>query len=372
MDMLINFLNAYGLDGLERGIKTRRSAVNPLLTLLVYDQIESPMGDPIVERCRGTIVRDGGPDGFSIVCRPFDRFYNHGERWAAPIDWDTARVTTKLDGSMCSLFFDADLEEWRVATKGSPDASGNVRTSFGPTVSDITLTFADLFWQTFERQFGRADDALDHGTTFIFELTSPMNRVVVRYPDDHLTLIGARNNASGEEYHPWMWPEFNPVKWHTLDSVEETLSSMDGRSGVEFEGYVVVDAAFRRLKIKNPSYLAISKSINGGPTQQRVVGIILRDQADRVAEDCPEWRAAIDETRAAMTAFEAQVAAAMAPIAAVDDMKAFAAEATRFHTPAILFMLKRMHIATTREFFHRSSDEAVRSALERATATSRG
>src|SRR2546423_400145 len=76
---------------------------------------------------------------WNVVARGFDKFFNHGDHLAAPIDWSTAKVQAKEDGSLCVLYhYNSD---WHVATSGSPDASGNVY--------DNPLTFADLFWRVF-------------------------------------------------------------------------------------------------------------------------------------------------------------------------------------------------------------------------------
>lgn len=42
-----------------------------------------------------------------IVCRPFDKFFNSGEpdHKREPMDWATARVYEKLDGSLIKAYF---------------------------------------------------------------------------------------------------------------------------------------------------------------------------------------------------------------------------------------------------------------------------
>lgn len=126
-----------------RAIKANRSAVHPSLVLLKYNQIDSPMADPIVQECRGVILDES--DDWRVVSRSFSKFFNAEEVHAAPIDWSTAVVQEKLDGSLCVLYFHAG--KWRVQTSGHPDAAGQV--------GGEPFTFADLFWKTLIRASAR-------------------------------------------------------------------------------------------------------------------------------------------------------------------------------------------------------------------------
>lgn len=65
------------------------------LVLLKYDQLNSDLGNEIVQECRGLIL---DAHTFEVVCYPFNKFFNYGESHAADIDWRTAYVTEKLDG----------------------------------------------------------------------------------------------------------------------------------------------------------------------------------------------------------------------------------------------------------------------------------
>src|SRR3972149_10320778 len=80
------------------GIKTNRHPWYPNLIQFKYDQIASQMSEQIVQESRGIIL--GETDDWEVVARPFDKFFNHGEGHARPIDWATARVQEKLDGSL--------------------------------------------------------------------------------------------------------------------------------------------------------------------------------------------------------------------------------------------------------------------------------
>src|SRR4051794_21524704 len=117
-------------------IAAKRHVRFPNLVMLKYSQINSPMAEPIVQDCRGIILDEA--DDWRVVSYPYRKFFNHGEPNAAAIDWPSARVFDKLDGSLMTLYRYA--EKWQVASSGLPDADGPV---FGHG-----LSFARLFWQT--------------------------------------------------------------------------------------------------------------------------------------------------------------------------------------------------------------------------------
>lgn len=100
--IVLDFLRENPVSALEqRGIYARWSTQNPRKLSLNYDQIEAKDGNPLTEHCRGLVLRQdhdgpkGGPGKYSILARPFRRFYNLGQEAAASIDWATARYETK-------------------------------------------------------------------------------------------------------------------------------------------------------------------------------------------------------------------------------------------------------------------------------------
>jgi hypothetical protein len=104
------------------------------LVSLKYNQIESPMHEPIVQECRGMVVDTARN---TILAHPYNKFWNHGEALAAKIDWRTANVLDKLDGSLITLYWNGG---WQVASSGHPTAGG----SYG----EEARTFRDAFWET--------------------------------------------------------------------------------------------------------------------------------------------------------------------------------------------------------------------------------
>lgn len=78
------------------GISHKHHPAFPNLVMFNYSQIDSRMKERIVQECRGIILDQS--NHWSVVCRPYDKFFNLGEPLAAVIDWPSARVYEKLDG----------------------------------------------------------------------------------------------------------------------------------------------------------------------------------------------------------------------------------------------------------------------------------
>jgi len=62
---------------------------------------ESDFRIEVVRECRGIILDE--TDNYRPVCVPFFKFGNYGEPYADDIDWNTARVQDKIDGSLINL-----------------------------------------------------------------------------------------------------------------------------------------------------------------------------------------------------------------------------------------------------------------------------
>lgn len=82
-----------------------------------YSQIDSDFNEPLVRECRGIILEK---DTWNVVAYPFNKFFNFGEEYADNIDWESAVVETKEDGSLIKIYFYND--EWKIATNGTIDA----------------------------------------------------------------------------------------------------------------------------------------------------------------------------------------------------------------------------------------------------------
>lgn len=318
-------------------IKARRHGKYENLVLLKYG-IEAAFMNPMVRECRGIILDEAR--NWAVVSRAFDKFGNDGEGYVPEIDWSTARVQEKLDGSLCVLYhYDG---AWHVATSGSPDASGQVqRAGVHGSSAFAEETFADYFWSTFNASGGRLPEPSD--LCFAFELMGPLNRVVVVHEKPWLRLLAVRNRVTGQQWLPDEWADvvgIPAVRSFPLTSVEEIVKSFESISPVSQEGYVVVDGAFNRVKIKHPGYVALHHAKDGmGP--KAFVNIARTGEVGEVISAFPEFKPLIDSARAKYEGLIAQVRAAYEPIKAIPVQKDFAAEALKTPWSSILFQMRK-------------------------------
>lgn len=275
----------------EHGVYARFSTKNPLKFTLNYDQLEAKDADVVSQECRGLVLMTDAPLGSmdvvvgstTVLARPMTRFFNYGQGAAAEVDFDhpETRFYEKLDGTLCIVYFDPTLADWCVATRSVPDAD-LAMDGFG------NQTFSDLFWKAFEAT-GGSKARLEHThrkATLLFELCTPENQIVVRYHEYRVYLLASRDTATGREYTPETWTGFLNVPAapsYRFGSTAELLDFVSSREPSQFEGVVVCDPHFRRVKVKNAGYLALNKIKDSVAKSPRAaLEIVLLGQEDDV------------------------------------------------------------------------------------------
>lgn len=269
--------------------------------LLKYSQIDSDFNLQIVRECRGAIfVKE--EEGWRCVRRAFDKFGNYGESYAADIDWDTAVMQEKIDGSLMSLWYYKGL--WHLSTNGTIDA-------FKAPLGDTGLTFGDYFFECLgneEAFFCK----LNHNYCYTYEMVGPLNRVVIPYNEPKLYAIGQRNMQTmeevtytgplGAEYNVWL-----PQRY-ALHNLDEVIKVAEHLSKDE-EGFVACDAKFNRIKVKSPEYLMAARLHNNGViTKKRLIEIVLTEKADDFIAYCPIYEARLLEIEDAFTQIKCGIA----------------------------------------------------------------
>ena len=239
--------------------------------MLHYDQRDSDFTNEVVKDCRSIILREYHRAWvwWEVVAFPFRKFGNYGEDYADEIDWTTARVEEKIDGSMIFLWYAE--EKWHISTSGCIDAKD------APLPNGIVgvQNFEDLFWLAV-KGFTTKDEFLSRLNiyrTYVFELTSPYNRVVVPYKDVELWHIGTRERLGAMEEVDEDIGVQKP-KTFQLSSLTECVDAAK-KLDYDSEGFVVVDANWHRIKIKSPAWVAVHHLIgNGAMSLRRLLGII--------------------------------------------------------------------------------------------------
>jgi hypothetical protein len=206
--------------------------------------------NPVVQEARGIII---DLDTLDVVCWPFRKFGNHTEPYADTIDWPSARVLEKIDGSIVKLWFDKGEDKWQFSTNGTIRAEG------APISEYAGVYFLDIIRRT-DNFDDIPFDALDKDTTYIFELVSPETEIVIKYPTPLLYHIGTRNNITGAEFEVDIgMPKPKSFALGSLDDCVKASIELNQGDVVDSEGFVVVDKDYHRVKVKSPEYFALHR-----------------------------------------------------------------------------------------------------------------
>ena len=251
-----------------------------------YNQLESDMSLRIVQESRGIII---DLNDYSIACLAFFKFYNAQEPLAAKLE-GKIRALEKIDGSIVKVWVDKSGEV-RVSTNGMIDASD----------ADILLptdgikTYRDLFNKALEASGLQLDYFKKYPNyTFIFELVSPLNRIVVPYQKTELYFLGIRNNETLQEWTPYDFEDdvlkthFPYPKLYNINSVDQAIE-VAKTLGANEEGFVLVDENFNRVKVKGSEYLAMHLLRNNTLSHRSFLATVLENKQDDLVAFFPEY-----------------------------------------------------------------------------------
>ena len=251
--------------------------------LFKYSQINSDFSLEIVREARGLILED---KTWKIVCYPFKKFFNYGEAYADEIDWKTAKVTSKEDGSLIKIYHYNG--EWRVGTNSTIDAEDAVLNS------PYYRNFRELFDVAANNcKFGF--DRLDPNYTYLMELCSCHNTIVVPYNEPKLFHIGTRNNITCGEVEVDIGIE--KPKQYMLSSLDDCIA-MAATFDFTKEGFVVVDKNYHRVKVKSEDYVRVHRLANNGSiTLERAIDLIRMNELEEFLVYCPQYTDFINDVR---------------------------------------------------------------------------
>ena len=306
--------------------------------LFSYDMIKSDFNLDIVKVCRGIILEikilhvinykeaEVPPTkrNSKVIIRAFDKFHNYGEGPADKIDWNSrVWAREKLDGSLIKYTtYIEDDNQLHVApwhrdlwtTNNSFDASGDLP---GDLICEYN-SFQDLINEAIKKWPIKVMKLFHHWAenfVFLFELTSPFNRVVVPYDGIDLWWLGVRHKNSGDEFLPdnflfgGIIPIakedanliFNHVKQPKIYDLQsktyEEVILLVSKMYSDHEGVVLQDEHFNRVKIKSEAYLSIHrmKDNNGQLSMEHILKCIQNETIDDIIGMFPEYAKIIQD-----------------------------------------------------------------------------
>lgn len=337
-----------GLESLtEFNIGMRRHSIYPNLILFKYLSITADFSLDFVKQARGIILDED--NDWAVVSYPFNKFFNAGESRADIIDWPSAVVEEKLDGSLIQVY--TYRNQIQVGTSGTPDASGEVDYS--------GITFRDLFMDVLLSACGKIgidsyESLFDPFYTYIFELRTPKNRIVVPVTKSTVTLIGMRNLISLQEVVPGKTlmdkMPFDLPKVFPLNDLHGILEAAEALDPMEQEGYVVKDRYSQRIKVKSPEYVALHylRSYN---TPKSALGIIRGGEMDEVLAHFPEYTELFSEVSGKYESLICETDSAYTLFKDVDTQKEFALSISDLKCKGALFHMRKYGECSSRKFY---------------------
>jgi hypothetical protein len=328
--LVIEYLKSHSFSQLfeEHGVKAHNHGLRNKVSLN-YNQFMIKSGDKLAEECRGMVIRPKNVDALlndklvvgevELLAWPLDRFYNYGDPACENIrlgDPDVV-IQEKLDGTMCIVYYDG--KAWCVATRSNSDGSNQVSGVLSNVMQTFEkITFAELFLKTLATQTSKhiqlSLNTLEKKNTYVFELTCAINRVVVKHEIDQITLLAIRETLTGQEQTCENALDFydisSPKVW-SLNDWSDLQAFVDDADPAKLEGAVVLDAQFRRVKIKNKAYVMTSRMsdiVNFSPrtliqsiideTIDDVIPLLdksVLEKIDEVKDKLTAWRKKINE-----------------------------------------------------------------------------
>jgi T4 RnlA family RNA ligase len=237
----------------------------------------------ILRECRGlTFHKQTG----TVAARKFHKFFNVNEKPETQqhtIDWNAPHIVlTKEDGSMITpVVTDPLALPWKISGRNAWRIEWH--TKMGNTeVAQKVLPFV-------ERNPNYADFAhfcLDNQITPMFEWCSRSQRIVLDYPEDHLILLAARHNLTGEYF-----PYGELVSWglefgvevvgdhgRDLADVSSFLHAAHQLQGIE--GFVIRFDTGHMVKVKTDEYCAIHGTISDLVNEKNVLNLLVTNTLD--------------------------------------------------------------------------------------------
>lgn len=355
---VLEYLSDYGIKYLQQElfIKVREHKYHPHLLCLNYSQVDSPLSNPIVKECRSLIL--DSHNCYKPISFPFSRFPNWGESGSESLDWSSAKVYDKVDGSLIHLYWYKD--KWWTSTRSVPDGE--------TLIGNSGISFLKLVNKIWEAADMRMPSSEHKSYCFSFELVSKYNRVVVPYatkhPEGALYLLAVRDMNTLVEYEPlafakqYNWVYVNSYDLTSIDSILKATKELDPMQG---EGFVVRDAQWNRVKVKSPRYVALSL-MKDEFTERRMLQLVLANEISEFLSYFPEYKPLYDSTYIKVKAILDELEAVYSKYRNIENQKEFAlAIQPNYRLRGALF--------TKRKFEQQGKDIPFREILQNCSIT---
>jgi hypothetical protein len=239
--------------------------------LVVFDYtMLSPKESDITKEARGLILNT---KTFDVVSMSLPAFYENDSEYSkttlSQIDWESARLLTKYDGTQITLYYFED--KWLLGTRFIPVGVWTVYSINSPINS---ITWTELFHECLEENntsFSAFTENLDKNLCYTFEIATPKNKGGISYDKHILKLISVVDLKSEKEVPidnilaNFEHEDFYRPEYFNVYSVEDCLEYLAVYSNPnKYEGFVLVDKYYNRVKFRNQLYVNKLNTLSTG------------------------------------------------------------------------------------------------------------
>jgi hypothetical protein len=216
---------------------------------------------------------------------------------------------------------------------------------------------------------------LNPNFTYVFEFVSPENRVVKSYGKKYnLYYLACFDNRTGEEERrsevvgdtmDIIVDTFDNIKYpktYALSNYQEIVDFMSSLDVMD-EGFVLYDKKSGiRVKIKNPSYLAIaSKRMNGGLTENAIIDMIFTNETSEYLTYFGEDEFLITPYQEAYDRLIKNINSVWEDVKNIEDRKTYALSVKEYPFSGVLFAMKDGK--GIKEIFSKMSDNTKKTLI---------
>lgn len=284
---------------------------HPNWWMFVYNLFDSDLSNPLVRASRGTVLEITNQD-IKVICYPYSKFDNYGSSACKDIEeminWSNAKFQIKIDG----ILIKASKVNDRLYffTNGSFDLNTPFENSFvfdEPETREMTmygelLSYAlkkedkeiDIHFNKETGEFyclGGFSSKVEEGSTLMFELTSPRNKIICKYKETKLWIHGYRDSSFREFDPRTMDFPFESPELLDASNFEDLKKLLDTFNGEEKEGCVVVDYSnpnyVPRCKIKCDSYLKLKFARDSAANTKVIFKAVIENEYDDLVASVP-------------------------------------------------------------------------------------
>lgn len=313
------------------------------IVLLDYHQLDSPKMHPVVIECRSLIL---DTFTFEVVSRKFDRFFNYGEALEYYHDFDLQRsvIMEKADGSLIGVYYHNG--KWHISTRGMAFAEGEH--TMGGTFREKVLEAFGMSEDEFQSMFG----VFNKNLTFVFEYTSPENRIVTKYEKPEMVLLSSNDGEKEWDYATMYCnlvahgvKNIRKVKTYSASDMDEVVKLANSLPDLQ-EGFVIYDPiSNKRMKVKSSLYV-VAHSIRGDdplPTKKNLLRLLFTGELGEFCAYFPEWyEKALDIQREVDNAYR-ELAIAWDKYKELESQKDFALAIKDVPYNGILFQARKLN-----------------------------